>query len=163
MYPWASPPHKKESNVGRFSFEILLSSFPLDWCQNRLCSAGGCIRQHPRTVTIRVRTSMLSSLHQRPTQSWNSVFQCLPVPSFLLHLITLFCNTVLLTGCCSLTVSSRLQAVFLRRSITAVLDLKASSFLHTRILECVTTFALAFQRSDQTARCALHRTFRVAG
>ena len=24
MYPWQSPPHKEESNVGRFSFEILL-------------------------------------------------------------------------------------------------------------------------------------------
>ena len=24
MYPWQSPPHKKESNVGRTSFEILL-------------------------------------------------------------------------------------------------------------------------------------------
>ena len=46
----------------------------------------------------------------------------------LLHLVTLFRNTVLPSGRFSPTVFSRLQAVFLRRSIAAVLDLKASSF-----------------------------------
>ena len=50
------------------------SSFPPCRCYNWLCFAGSCLRPHPRTAVIRVRTSMLSSLHQRPTQSWNSVF-----------------------------------------------------------------------------------------
>ena len=100
--------------------------------------------------------------------------------SVLLHLVTLFCNTFLLTGCCSLTVFSGLQAVFLRRSIIAVIltskldhfftraswaaTLILSTitlFLITNRIECVTTCAQAFQRSDQTARCALRRTFRV--
>ena len=36
-------------------------------------------------------------------------------------------------------------------------------FLITCRIECVTTFAQAFRRSDQTARCALHRTSLFAG
>ena len=75
----------------------------------------------PTYFTFRVTTSMLSSLHQRPTQSRNSVFLCLPVPSSLLHLVTMFCNKVLPSGCCSLTVFSHLRADFLRRSITVVI------------------------------------------
>ena len=102
------------------------------------------------------------------------MFLCLSVHSSLLHLVTLFCNTVLPSGRFSPTLFSRLQAVFLRRSITADLDFTRASwattvilstitlFLITSRIECVTTFAQAFQRSDQTAQCALHRTFRVA-
>ena len=36
-------------------------------------------------------------------------------------------------------------------------------FLITCRIECVTTFAQAFRRSGQTARCALHRTSLFAG
>ena len=60
-YPWQSPPHKKESNVGRpcLRSRYRWNSFLLCWCQNWLCSAGNCFRQHPRTAIVRVRTSML--------------------------------------------------------------------------------------------------------
>ena len=94
----ASQERKQRGTV----FEKLVSSFPLDWCQSWLCFAGNCVRQHPRTVTIRVRTSMLSSLHQRPTQSWNSVFSRWSMPPSLLHLVTLFA-----TQSCLLDVSVR--------------------------------------------------------
>ena len=49
-------------------------------------------------------------------------------PSFLstqftsLYFVKMFCNTVLPSGCCSPTVSSRLRAAFLRRSITVGRD-----------------------------------------
>ena len=55
------------------------------------------------------------------TQSWNSVFSRLSMSPLLLHLVTLFCNTVLPSGRFSPTVFSCLRAAFLQRSITAVI------------------------------------------
>ena len=53
---------------------------------------------------------------------------------------------------------------FTRASWAATVALSTIAlFLITCRIECVTPFAQAFRRSDQTTRCALHKTSRVAG
>ena len=62
-----------------------------------------------------------------------------------------------------LFLTSKLDHFFTRASwATTVILSTITLYLITSRIECVTTFAQAFQRSDQTARCALHTTFRVA-
>ena len=88
MYPRQSPLHKKESNVGPFeSISTLLVSELALFCKKLFPSTSqdsGCPREN-----VDADNEFLNSLHRRPTQSWNSVFLCLPVPSSLLHLVTL--------------------------------------------------------------------------
>ena len=81
----------------------------------------------PRTAVICVRTSMLSSLHQRPTQSWNTVFsrfctssRCSATQTCLLDVF-------------SPTVFSRLQAVSCEDQSLLFSTSKLHHFLHTRI------------------------------
>ena len=228
MYPWESPPHKKESNKGRFS-RYCWSPSPPCCCENWLCSAGSCFHPHPRTAVIRVRTSMLVTSFELSASTADAVLEfsglCLPVPSSLLHLVTLrevrdheflgirdaprHCASTVqsdqsgsralpsrLNHCTSsrcsaiqsclldvsvrqcllvfklfscedqslLILTSKLDHFFTRASwATTVILSTITLFLITSRIECVTTFAQAFQRSDQTARCAMHRTFRVAG
>ena len=62
-----------------------------------------------------------------------------------------------------LFLTSKLDHFFTRASgATTVILSTITLYLITSRIECMTTFAKAFQRSDQTARCALHTTFRVA-
>ena len=62
-----------------------------------------------------------------------------------------------------LFLTSKLDHFFTRASCaTTVILSTITLFLITSRIECVTTFAQAFQRSDQIARRALHRTFLVA-
>ena len=100
---------------------------------------------------------MLSSLHQRPTQSWNSVFSRLSMPPFLLHLVTLFatqscfldvsvrqCFLVFKLFSCEdqslLILTSKLDHFFTRASwATTVILLTITLFLITSRIECVTT------------------------
>ena len=50
------------------------SSVPLCWCQNWLCSAGSCFRQHPRTTIVRVRTSMLVTSSELSVSTTDAAF-----------------------------------------------------------------------------------------
>ena len=74
MYPCQSPPHKKESNVGRFS-RYCWSPSPPCCCQNWLCSAGNCFRPHPRTAVVRVRTSILVTSFELSASTADAVLE----------------------------------------------------------------------------------------
>ena len=93
--------------------------------------------------------------------------RCSAIQSCLLDVSVRQCFLVFKLFSCEdqslLFLTSKLDHFFTRASwATTVILSTITLYLITSRIECVTTFAQAFQRSDQTARCALHTTFRVA-
>ena len=181
MYPCQSPPHKKESNVERFSFEILLESISTFlpelalFCRKLFPSTSqdtGCPRED---VDAELSASTADAVLEFSVLTLASAFfasaprhACSATQSCLLDVSVRQCFLVFELFSCEdqslLILTSKLHHFFTRASWAATVILSTITlFLITSRIECVTTFAQAFQRSDQTARCALHRTFRVAG
>ena len=143
-----------------------------------------CFHPHPRTAVVRVRTSMLITSSELSASTADAAFEfsvsvlasaffaSAPRHDVLQHSLAFWTfqsdsvfSSSMLFSCedqSLLFLTSKLHHFFTRASWATTVALSTIAlFLITSRIECVTTFAQAFQRSDQIARCALHRTFRV--